>query len=200
MFTGIVQDLARVESVKKQKELTKLFLELPREILNISLGDSICINGTCLTVASINQNKMIGFDVVNETLSKTNISMLECNDLVNMERSMTMGGRIEGHILQGHVEGVGEIIDKKNSGEDVRMFIEIPQKLMKLCIEKGSISLDGVSLTIASLKKNLIEVALIPYTLEQTTLGFKGKGSMLNIETDILGKYVYNMMQKYEKV
>ena len=200
MFTGIVQDLARVESVKKQKELTKLFLELPREILNISLGDSICINGTCLTVASINQNKMIGFDVVNETLSKTNISMLECNDLVNMERSMTMGGRIEGHILQGHVEGVGEIIDKKNSGEDVRMFIQVPQKLMKLCIEKGSISLDGVSLTIASLKKNLIEVALIPYTLEQTTLGFKGKGSMLNIETDILGKYVYNMMQKYEKV
>ncbi len=200
MFTGIVQDLARVESVKKQKELTKLFLELPREILNISLGDSICINGTCLTVASINQNKMIGFDVVNETLSKTNISMLECNDLVNMERSMTMGGRIEGHILQGHVEGVGEIIDKKNSGEDVRMFIEVPQKLMKLCIEKGSISLDGVSLTIASLKKNLIEVALIPYTLEHTTLGFKGKGSMLNIETDILGKYVYNMMQKYEKV
>tara|TARA_B100000214_G_scaffold339721_1_gene285706 strand:+ start:729 stop:1331 length:603 start_codon:yes stop_codon:yes gene_type:complete len=200
MFTGIVQDLARVESVKKQKELTKLFLELPREILNISLGDSICINGTCLTVASINQNKMIGFDVVNETLSKTNISMLECNDLVNMERSMTMGGRIEGHILQGHVEGVGEIIDKKNSGEDVRMFIKVPQKLMKLCIEKGSISLDGVSLTIASLKKNLIEVALIPYTLEHTTLGFKGKGSMLNIETDILGKYVYNMMQKYEKV
>ena len=200
MFTGIVQDLARVESVKKQKELTKLFLELPREILNISLGDSICINGTCLTVASINQNKMIGFDVVNETLSKTNISMLECNDLVNMERSMTMGGRIEGHILQGHVEGVGEIIDKKNSGEDVRMFIQVPQKLMKLCIEKGSISLDGVSLTIASLKKNLIEVALIPYTLKHTTLGFKGKGSILNIETDILGKYVYNMMKKYEKV
>ncbi|OUW61093.1 MAG: hypothetical protein CBD58_03610 [bacterium TMED198] len=200
MFTGIVEDLARVESVKKQKELTKLILQFPKETANISLGDSICINGICLTVVSINQNKMIGFDVVSETLSKTNISLLDCNDLVNIERSMAMGGRIEGHILQGHVEGVGKIIDKKNIGDDVRMFIEIPPKLMKLCIEKGSISLDGVSLTIASLKKKLIEVALIPYTLKHTTLGFKGKGSTLNIETDILGKYVYNMMKKYEKV
>ena len=137
---------------------------------------------------------------LNWTCDISQIKQIEKDDFVNVERSMAFGGRIEGHILQGHVEGVGEIIDKTKKAEDVRMSVQIPKNLMNLCIEKGSISFDGVSLTIASLKNDLIEVALIPYTLEKTTLGFKEKGSMLNIETDILGKYVYNMMRKYEKI
>lgn len=200
MFTGIVENLARVESITKNDDISKLILKFSKELKNINKGDSICINGTCLTVVSISDDMLLGFDVVEETINKTNIFLLEKDDLVNIERSMVMGGRIEGHILQGHVEGVGKIIDKTKIGDNVRMLVQIPKELMELCIEKGSISLDGVSLTIASLNNNLVEVALIPYTLNKTTLGFKEKGSLLNVETDILGKYVYNMMQKYEKI
>ena len=199
MFTGIVENLARVESITKNEDISKLILKFSKELKNINKGDSICINGTCLTVVSISDDMLLGFDVVEETINKTNIFLLKKDDLVNIERSMVMGGRIEGHILQGHVEGVGKIINKTKIGDNVRMLVQIPKELMELCIEKGSISLDGVSLTIASLNNDLVEVALIPYTLNKTTLGFKEKGSLLNVETDILGKYVYNMMQKYEK-
>ena len=109
MFTGIVEDLARVDSFTKDNELSKLILHFSKELKNINEGDSVCINGTCLTVVSISDDMLIGFDVVEETLNKTNISLLEKDDFVNVERSMAFGGRIEGHILQGHVEGVGEL-------------------------------------------------------------------------------------------
>ena len=200
MFTGIVESLAKVIKVAKDDDFVQLLLEFPEEISSNSLGDSICINGVCLTVARISDRSLIGFDVIEETLNKTNISSLKINDLVNVERSMSVGGRIEGHILQGHVEGVAKIVEKKQKGTNLRMSLEVPNGLIKYCVEKGSISLDGVSLTIASIKNNFVEVALIPYTLEKTTLGIKGISETLNVETDILGKYIYNMMQKYEKI
>ena len=187
MFTGIVEDLGKVESITKFDDYWSI--SVSSKFDNTIIGNSIAINGACLTIA--NQNaKSFSFDVINETLKITNLKFLDIGDYVNVERCMKLNDRIDGHIVQGHVECIGKLISKKTNNGETKIRIKIDNKYMKYCIYKGSIAIDGISLTISKIDDDYIECSIIPHTLKNTTLGFKQIGSFLNIETDMISKYV----------
>jgi riboflavin synthase len=193
MFTGIVEELGTVSNIKKT-ETGKIFTITANSIMDdIKVGDSVNVNGVCLTVTKHDKNTL-NLDLVKETLKKSNLGDLKNESLVNLERAITLSTRLGGHILQGHVETVGVIMDKVPSGDGATLSVGIDPEFMKYCISKGSIALDGISLTIASISENIIKIAVIPHTLEWTTLGCKDVGDSLNIETDIIGKYIERLM------
>ena len=197
MFSGIVQDLGKILSIESKAGGSVLFVETYFD-RDIALGDSISVNGVCLTIANFKKNTLI-FNVVDETLNKSSLSVLKAGDFVNLEKSLQYNEKISGHLVQGHVEGIGRIIKIENIGtEEVRFSIHLDSKLIKYCIYKGSISIDGISLTIASLKANVIELAIIPHTFKNTNLSFKKVDDIVNIETDMIAKYVENMLIKKE--
>jgi len=197
MFSGIIQDLGQVLSIDK-KDGGSIFTIRTSFDSGMSLGDSISVNGVCLTIADLSKNKLL-FNVVDETLSKSSLSDLVVNSFVNLEKSLRYNEKISGHLVQGHVEGTGEIIEIKRIGtEEVRFSIKLDPQLVNYCIYKGSISIDGISLTIATLKENIIEIAIIPHTFKNTNLSFKKVGDIVNIETDMIAKYVENMLTKKE--
>jgi riboflavin synthase len=181
MFTGIIEAIGEVV----ENEDSQLILTKPVLFDDLFIGSSICVSGVCLSVISFDEHQMF-FDVIETTKSKTKIGLLQKGDRVNLERAMRADGRFEGHIVQGHSEGVGKVV----SFDGTRLTIHLPPHLVRYCISEGSITLDGVSLTIASLKKDSLTVALIPHTLENTTLGLLKEGESVNIETDVLGRYV----------
>jgi riboflavin synthase len=158
-------------------------------------GESIAVNGVCLTVAEITP-RGVGFDVIKETLDKTNLGSLGPGDEVNVERSLRVGDRIDGHFVQGHVDGTGLLADQINSPNEVRLTITAPDHLAKFLAPKGSISIDGVSLTIASVQGNVFDVALIPTTLRLTTLGSREIGWRFNLEADILSKTIVHYLEQ----
>lgn len=193
MFTGIVEEMGTVTQIHKT-DTGKQFIITANAIMDdLKVGDSINVNGVCLTVTTHNENSF-NLDLVRETLKKSNLGDLKNKSLVNLERAITLSTRLGGHILQGHVETVGVIMDKVLSGGGATLSVGIDPRFMRYCISKGSIALDGVSLTIASISENIIKIALIPHTLEMTTLGSKNVGDSLNIETDIIGKYIERLM------
>tara|TARA_Y100000996_G_scaffold415442_1_gene410225 strand:+ start:3154 stop:3753 length:600 start_codon:yes stop_codon:yes gene_type:complete len=197
MFSGIVQDLGKILSIESKAGGSVLLVKTSFDT-DIALGDSISVNGVCLTIANFKKNTLI-FNVVDETLNKSSLSVLKAGDFVNLEKSLQYNEKISGHLVQGHVEGVGRIIKIENIGtEEVRFSIHLDSKLIKYCIYKGSISIDGISLTIASLKANVIELAIIPHTFKNTNLSFKKVDDIVNIETDMIAKYVENMLIKKE--
>ncbi len=197
MFSGIIQDLGQILSIDK-KDGGSIFTVRTSFDSGMSLGDSISVNGVCLTIADLSKNKLL-FNVVDETLSKSSLSDLAVNSFVNLEKSLRYNEKISGHLVQGHVEGTGEIIEIKRIGtEEVRFSIKLDPQLVNYCIYKGSISIDGISLTIATLKENIIEIAIIPHTFKNTNLSFKKVGDVVNIETDMIAKYVENMLTKKE--
>ncbi len=197
MFSGIIQDLGQILSIDK-KDGGSIFTIKTSFDSGMSLGDSISVNGVCLTIADLSKNKLL-FNVVDETLSKSSLSDLVVNSFVNLEKSLRYNEKISGHLVQGHVEGTGEIIEIKRIGtEEVRFSIKLDPQLVNYCIYKGSISIDGISLTIATLKENIIEIAIIPHTFKNTNLSFKKVGDIVNIETDMIAKYVENMLTKKE--
>lgn len=177
VFTGIIETTAKILENRK----SSLTLERPQMFDDIKVGSSVCVAGVCLTVVELDA-RMMRFDVVEETLAKSKLGELKKGEEVNVERAMGAGGRLDGHIVQGHVEGVAKIAD----GGLRELRVTLPWGLMKAVIEKGSIAIDGVSLTIASVKGNDIEIALVPHTLAITTLKHLKKGDRVNIETDIL--------------
>jgi len=181
MFTGIVESLAKV-TVQGNGKLT---LERPASFDDTKLGSSIAVSGVCLTVAEMD-DRSLTFDVMPETMRKTTIGDMAIGDLVNLERALSAYGRFEGHVVQGHAEGTGEVIGLDQSGADVRLTIRIPVEMKRVIVPKGSVCLDGVSLTVADAGPNSCTVALIPMTLKGTTLGRKRMGDRVNIETDIL--------------
>jgi len=187
MFTGIIEDLGRVRSINKYNDYWKISIESKFDEINS--GDSISINGVCLTVTKF-ENNILYFDVVFETLEKTNLKFFKDNEIVNLERCLKFNDRIDGHLVQGHIESVGEIIEKLNNKGETKIKISLNNNSLKYCIYKGSIAIDGVSLTIAKLNSTSIELSIIPYTLQNTTFGIKNVGSLVNIETDMLSKYV----------
>tara|TARA_B100000945_G_C20383661_1_gene598550 strand:- start:381 stop:1013 length:633 start_codon:yes stop_codon:yes gene_type:complete len=189
MFTGIIQELAQVSDITVSSFGKKIIINRPESFSGIVIGESIALNGVCLTVASYT-NENILFDVVQETLDKTNIQVLNIGHAVNLERCMKLNSRIEGHIVQGHVESTATIVDHKRAAGSSELFIAVNDEILRYCIHKGSITIDGVSLTIADIKKNIISIALIPHTLSCTNLGSKDKGDYVNIETDVLGRYI----------
>jgi len=197
MFSGIIQDLGQILSIDK-KDGGSIFTIKTSFDSGMSLGDSISVNGVCLTIADLSKNKLL-FNVVDETLSKSSLSDLVVNSFVNLEKSLRYNEKISGHLVQGHVEGTGKIIEIKRIGtEEVRFSIKLDPQLVNYCIYKGSISIDGISLTIATLKENIIEIAIIPHTFKNTNLSFKKVGDIVNIETDMIAKYVENMLTKKE--
>ena len=193
MFTGIVEELAQVKKIKTKKQGMRYTISANTVLDDLEIGDSICINGVCLTVTK-RQKDMFSMDIIEETLDKSNLGELKENDYVNLERAMKVSDRFGGHIVQGHVETQGVILEKQIEEDEARISVCLDPEWMRYCIPKGSITLDGVALTIASINKNIIEIALIPHTLENTTLGLKDKSDTLNVETDIIGKYINRLL------
>jgi riboflavin synthase len=197
LFTGIIETLAEVKSISKLSSKnrlagTQLCITLEGRLKsNLKVGDSVSINGVCLTVTTI--SKTVGFEIINETLNRTCLGLLKVGDRVNIERSLSFGGRLEGHLVLGHVDGRGIIKKIIKSSKETRFWVKIEdRKLMSYIVPKGPIAIDGVSLTIIDFKDNakMISVGLIPHTLAMTTLGLKSIGEKVNVETDIIGKYI----------
>ena len=199
MFTGIIEDIGIVEQLNKSNEFLKLKISSIKINKNVYIGDSISVNGVCLTVDDIESEedkKVFGFSVVHETLLKTNLDNLEIGSIVNLERAVKFSDRLNGHLVQGHIEDVGTIIQKKHLNNQVDFLIKLDSELMKYCIVKGSIAIDGISLTIADQIDNSIKVAIIPHTLENTNLKSKTVDDTVNIETDIIAKYIENLIER----
>jgi len=195
MFTGIIEELGTLRE-ENTTSTGKQFMITARKVLDdLTIGESISVNGVCLTVVHCDK-KSLCLDLVHETLDKSNLGGLKIGAQMNLERALKLSTRLGGHILQGHVETVGVILEKEKDGEGAIITVRLDKKWMKYCVPKGSIALDGISLTIASTSENIIKVALIPHTLEQTTLGIKDKSATLNIETDIIGKYIESLLHR----
>jgi riboflavin synthase len=185
VFTGIVRELGRVEAVEPTGDGVRLRIAAPGTASGSSTGDSIAVNGVCLTVAEAS-NGSLAFDAVPETLRRSTLGRLEQGAGVNVEPALQVGDLLGGHFVQGHVDGVGRVRRVTDEG----LEIEAPPELMRYCIEKGSIAVEGVSLTIASLGEDSFSVALVPHTREVTTLGLVAEGDELNVEIDMLAKHI----------
>ena len=193
MFTGIVEYLGKVKQVKLQADSAIIVVDIGPLSVDVSPGDSIAVNGACLTVTQIKDSDVY-FDVSTETLNLTAIGKLKTSDKVNIERSLKMGDQLGGHFVTGHVDGVGTINKVENKPGQCTVWFSVSKELANMMIKKGSVSIDGISLTIVEIREGLFSVALIPYTLEVTTLGFKKAGEQVNIETDMLGKWVKRIL------
>ena len=193
MFTGIIEELGQV--IKIQSVNKGLYFTITAKVVmdDLTIGNSIAINGVCLTVVKVEKNNF-SLDLVKETIDKSNLGEVTEGSLVNLERALKVSDRLGGHILQGHVESVGVILDKEESKNETIISVGLDPQWMRYCIPKGSIGLDGVSLTIAAIKENIVEIALIPHTLKNTTLGQKEKSDTLNVETDVIGKYIDRLL------
>lgn len=195
MFTGLVEGRGTVAGIVAEGDAVRLVVDVPEEMAGgCRLGDSVAINGCCLTVVEVDGRRW-SFQAGTETLSKTNLGKLEAGHPVNLERPLPADGRLGGHFVQGHVDGVGEVTSITREDEDwVFMAFRVPEELALLMVQKGSVAVDGVSLTLVDVGRDSFSVALIPHTLDMTTLGIRDVGAAVNIETDILGKYVQKML------
>lgn len=194
MFTGIVEQIGSVEHVADNEIGRRIVLSAPG-VGDLPVGASISVNGVCLTAVETDDDNL-AVDVIPETLQRTNLGTLMNASQVNLERPMPADGRFDGHIVQGHIDGVGTVaaIDRSDDG-GVVMTVDIPEALQRYLVEKGSITIDGVSLTVASLTEAGFSVALIPHTLEVTTLGLRNPGDTVNLEVDVLAKYVERLLR-----
>ena len=193
MFTGIVEHRGSVLSVESANGGMRLVLDTG-PLHGIELGGSIAVNGVCLTGVETGEGH-VAVDVVKETLSRSTLGDLQPGDPVNLERPMAADGRFDGHIVQGHVDGVGVIAAVEPEGNGRRMRLRIPGALSRYVIEKGSITVDGVSLTVAAVEGDDVEIALIPHSLEVTTLGLRAVGEKVNLEVDLVAKYVEKLLK-----
>ena len=190
MFTGIVEDVGRIEEIdKKSKDVIYSISPNKLDVKELKSGESIAINGTCLTVIRIGK-RIFNVEASLETLGKTNLSKLKAGSKVNLERSLRVGDRMGGHIVNGHIDGLGRVISIKKRGESKEMWISLSKELSKYIVEKGSIAVDGVSLTINKVVGNKFSVNIITYTQNETILSELKAGNYVNIECDILGKYI----------
>lgn len=193
MFTGLVEELGTIISIAKGARSARLLIAASQVLEDGKIGDSIAVNGVCLTVVAIEGN---GFqaDVMAETLNKSNLGDLRPGEKVNLERALRLSDRLGGHLVSGHIDGVGKIIRQEVLDIAVVTEIEAPPELLKYVIPKGSIAIDGISLTVVSVQENSFTVSLIPHTAKITSLGYKKIGDKVNLETDIIGKYIERMM------
>lgn len=193
MFTGIVERTARVVSAADGPTFRRLLIAA--DWTDVKLGQSIAVNGVCLTIADL-PGGAVGFDVIQETLDKTNLGMLQPGDMVNVERSLLIGDRIDGHFVQGHVDGTGVLTHQNTRENEYRLTIQAPAALEKYLTPKGSICIDGVSLTIAAVHGGAFDVALIPTTLNLTNIGSRNLGWRFNLEADILSKTIVHYLEQ----
>jgi len=194
MFTGIIEGLGKVKRLTIKGADAVLEIDAAISLTDVTIGDSIAVNGACLTVTARNQN-IFQADVSAETLGKTNLNHLHTGDKVNLEKSLRVGGYIGGHFVLGHVDTTGRILSQAKKSGSLIFAISIDDNLSRYIVEKGSVALDGVSLTVNKLEKGRFYVNIIPHTAEKTTLVMKKEADLINIETDILGKYVEKLLQ-----
>ena len=197
MFTGLILELGEITSINRKTGGAVLSLKSDKTASAAKLGDSIAVNGVCLTVVKSGR-KELSFDLSDETLRSTNVGSLNKGDAVNLEPSLSPDSKIGGHFVTGHVDTVGKIRSRAQSGDMLKFEIEAPSKVTDFLVEKGSVAVDGISLTVVDILKDGFTLVIIPHTAKLTTLGFKGAGDTLNIEVDILGKYVEKFLQRRE--
>jgi len=193
MFTGIIEEMGSVKGLRREAGAARLAVSASLVLEGTEIGDSICVNGVCLTVVEMD-GAAFSADVANETLKVTNLGDLRVGQKVNLERALRLSARIGGHLVTGHVDAVGRIREKKQEGNSWRIFIETPESALPYIIKKGSVAVDGISLTVADVEKTGFSIAMIPHTAKLTTLGSKSTGDSVNLETDIIGKYVEKLL------
>jgi riboflavin synthase len=193
MFTGIVEELGVVEGLEEQSDAIRLTVRGPHVMTDARLGDSISVNGCCLTVAE-RDGETFTADVMRETLDKTSLGALEPGSKVNLERAVTATTRLGGHIVQGHVDATGEVLSRTPSEHWEVVEVSLPAELARYLVDKGSITVDGISLTVVEVRDGSFTVSLIPETLARTTLGFKQPGERVNLEVDVIAKYVERLV------
>jgi riboflavin synthase len=192
MFTGIIEGIGKVEKITqntKNRSAFQMTVDLGKHAKGLKVGQSVALNGVCLSATKISKNKC-NFEMINETIKKTDLGNLSKGSTVNIERSLKVGDRMEGHFVLGHVDGVGTINKIETKPKEVKIWFDIPKYLSKFVVKKGSIAIEGISLTVVDVKKNKASVCLIPHTIKVTNFQSKKVGDKINIETDILGKYI----------
>lgn len=189
MFTGIIEEKGMISRIMKTASQAILTIKAKKVMEDIHIGDSIAVNGICLTVTSFSANEFQA-DVMHETLDRTSLKMLKPGSSVNLERAMAAGGRFGGHMVSGHIDGTGRITDIKEDSLAIWYTIEASPEILRYIVEKGSVAIDGISLTVAKVTQTTFSVSTIPHTRKITTLGERKKGDMVNLENDIVGKYV----------
>jgi riboflavin synthase len=193
MFTGIIEEMGAVKALRREAGSARLTLSASKVLEGTVLGDSICVNGVCLTVVELGKNDFSA-DVAVETLKVTNLGDLKAGSRVNLERALQLSARIGGHLVSGHVDAVGRVREKREEGNGWRIFIDAPESVLRYVIKKGSIAIDGVSLTVADMDRSGFSIAMIPHTAKLTTLGYKSAGESVNLESDLIGKYVERLL------
>lgn len=194
MFTGIIEEVGLVEELQRIGNISRLSVRCKAVSEDAKIGDSICVNGVCLTVVRCKE-RLLSFDVIQETMRKTNLERLRRNDEVNLERSLMLQDRLSGHFVTGHIDGLGRIEKRFATSKDTSFDISLESRLLSYIAQKGSIAVDGVSLTIGEVTANKFRIYLIPHTLKVTNLGKKNIGDIVNIEIDILARYVKSIIK-----
>lgn len=197
MFTGIVEELGTLCSVARGSASAKLTIEAQKILRDMQVGDSIAVNGICLTVSNFDTHRFAA-DVMAETLAKTNLGDLRRGDRVNLERAVPMNGRLGGHLVSGHIDGTGIIKNMKRYDIAVLITIKAPLEVMRYVVKKGSVAVDGISLTVVDYNREGFQVSIIPHTARETTLGFKKEGDKVNLEADLIGKYVEKLLKNVQ--
>ena len=193
MFTGIVEEIGSIKGISKGANSAVLTLSAKKVLEDVNFGDSIAVNGVCLTVTSYRQGECT-VDVMHETMDRSSLSSLKAGSKVNLERAMIANGRFGGHIVSGHIDGTGKIVSVKKDDNAIWYQISADKKILKYIIEKGSITIDGISLTVAKVTDRDFSVSIIPHTLENTILAYKSEGHIVNLENDCIAKYVEKLM------
>ena len=193
MFTGIIRELARVEALEGGEGGLRVVLRAPETAALTRIGDSVAVNGVCLTATEVTDG-LLSFDAVPETLRRTALGQLARGDEVNVEPALRAGEPLGGHLVQGHVDGIGTVRSLAPEGDGMRLEVEAPLEILRYCVEKGSIAVEGVSLTIAGLTEAAFAIALVPHTLAATTLGGLRAGEPVNLEVDVLAKHVEKLL------
>ena len=194
MFTGIVTGTGKIIKINQDtryRSAIKVSVDLGKNSKGLKVGQSVALNGVCLSATKVSKN-ICNFEMIDETMKKTDLGNLKVGSLINVERSLKVGERLEGHFVLGHVDGVAIITKMEKKPKEVKIWFRIPKKLVKYVVQKGSVALDGISLTVVDAKKDLGSVCIIPHTMKITNFKTKKVGDKLNIETDVLGKYILN--------
>lgn len=189
MFTGIIEEIGVLRSIKRGSDSAQLVIEAEKVLENSRIGDSIAVNGVCLTAVHFDSRQFTA-DVMAETLAKTNLGLLHSGDRVNLERALRLGDRLGGHLVSGHIDGVGTITRQERQDIATLLTVRAPGEIMHYVIKKGSVAIDGTSLTVVDLEAEHFRVSLIPHTAHATVLGLKKVGDTVNLEADVIGKYV----------
>lgn len=198
MFTGLIEEIGKVQSIIKGEKSARIIIKAEKVLQEVRLGDSISTNGVCLTVTGFTSNSF-SVDVMAETMRRSNLHILSSGDEVNLERALKLGDRLGGHLVSGHIDGMGTITKYENEDNAGWVTIETSKEILKYIVQKGSISIDGISLTVASVGETAFKVSIIPHTKDITTLLRKKAGEVVNLECDMVGKYIEKLLYSKEQ-